>query len=239
MRRFIRQLPFLLFLVFSHAVLSSGADDANTEKSAGSAKVATTMPTSNVESFALWEDSSFSTFFYDTTADLSRYDQAIFFPMTFDRMELSDDSGEEFSESWQKSSFNEMDKICQFFDDYLIKKFQSSKYIQPTLKGGPNVLAIEFRMMNFMPTSLRREDALGTVGESSNMMGVGTLTFQAVLVESQTGKLVAVIEDGLQIASGSYSIDNRVGRNLAWKRSFQNVVQKLHDDFQTLHTSPP
>lgn len=239
MRKFIRYLPFLLSLVFSHPVLSSGTEDPNTEESGGNPKVATTMPASNVEAFALWEESNFSTFFYDTTADFSRYDQAIFFPMTFDRMELADESGEKFSESWQKSSFNEMDKICQFFDDYLLKKFKSSKYIQPTLKGGPNVLAIEFRMKNFMPTSLRREDALGTVGESGNMMGVGTLTFQAVLVESQTGKLVAVIEDGLQIASGSYSIDNRVGRNLAWKRSFQKVVQKLHDDFKTLHKSPP
>ncbi len=201
--------------------------------------VAKTMPSADVTLFDLWEESSFSTFFYDTTADFSHYNKAIFFPMTFDRMELSDNTDDAYSESWRKSSFNEMDQICQFFDDYIQKKFKDSEYLQPTLQGGPNVLAIEFRMMNFMPTSLRRGDTLDTVGESRNQMGVGTLTFQAVLVESQTGKLVAVIEDGLQISSGSYAIDNRVGRNLAWKRSFQRIVSKLDEDFQTLHGRSP
>lgn len=198
-------------------------------------KVATVMPESQVENFANWDKSEFSTFFYDTTVDFSKYDQAIFFPMTFDRMELSGATGDDFRESWNKSSFEEMDKICQFFDDFIMKKFKSSDYVTPTLKGGPNVLAVEFRMKDFMPTSMRREDALGTVGGSTNAMGVGVLTFQAVLVESQSGRLVAVIEDGMNISSGTYSVDDRIGRNLAWRRSFSKLVNKLHQDFKTLH----
>ncbi|MDO3385450.1 hypothetical protein QWI17_06305 [Gilvimarinus sp. SDUM040013] len=207
---------------------------SSTQGESGKAKVATVMPESQVENFSNWDDSSFSTFFYDTTVNFSQYDQAIFFPMTFDRMELAQTTNDEYLESWSKSSFNEMDKICQFFDDFLMKKFKSSRYITPTLKGGPNVLAIEFRMKDFMPMSMRREDALGTVGSSTNAMGVGILTFQAVLVESQTGRLVAVIEDGMNISSGTNSVDDRIGRNMAWRRSFRDIVAKLHQDFKML-----
>ncbi|MDO3380611.1 hypothetical protein [Gilvimarinus algae] len=209
------------------------ANEAAGTGSADSGPVATTMPSSKIENFALWQDSEFSTFFYDTTADFSQYDQAVFFPMTFDRMALTGAGNNEYIASWEKSTFEEMDEICQFFDDYIQKTFKRSDVLQATQRGGPNVLAIEFRMKDFMPTSMRREDALDTVGESRNRLGVGTLTFQAVLVESQTGKLVAVIEDGLEIKSSSYAADDRVGRNLAWKRSFQRVVQKLRDDIET------
>ncbi|UTF58579.1 hypothetical protein [Gilvimarinus sp. DA14] len=192
------------------------------------------MPTTEVEKFSLWQDSHFSTFFYDRRVDFSRYEKAIFFPMTFDRMQLSNHTDEDFRASWNKSSFEEMDKICQFFDDYIEKKFARSDVLESTRTGGPDVLAIEFRMKDFMPTSMRREDALDTVGQSTNNMGVGVLTFQAVLVESQTGRLVAVIEDAMEIKSSSYSVDDRVGRNLAWKRSFQRLVSDLHDDIETL-----
>lgn len=206
------------------------ADDQSKQKSV----VATVMPETQVENFAQWEKSSFSTFFYDTTADFPSYDQVILFPMTFDRMELSKAGDIEFRDSWNQSSFEEMDKICQFFDDFVMKKFKASKRYQPTLTGGANVLAVEFRMMDFMPTSMRREDALGTVGQSNNAMGVGFLKFQAVLVESQTGRLVAVIEDGMNISSGTYSVDDKIGRNLAWRRSFRDIADQLHDDLAEL-----
>ena len=199
-----------------------------------SSPVASEMPASKVENFALRENSSFSRFFYDTSADFSRYDKAIFFPLTFDRMALTEHSDPEFRESWNKSSFEEMDEICQFFDDYIIKKFDDSDVLTLTRTGGPDVLAVEFRLKDFMPTSKRREDALDTVGQSTNRLGVGVLTFQAVLVESQSGRLVAVIEDGLEIKAGSYSVDDRVGRNLAWKRSFQRVITDFYRELDSL-----
>ncbi|WP_020207804.1 DUF3313 family protein [Gilvimarinus chinensis] len=231
----MRMLFLIVPLCFSVGAVASPAPLSN-ESSPESSKVATVMPATEVEHFALWGDSNFSTFFYDTRVDFSRYDKAIFFPMTFDRMALSNHSDEEFRASWNKSSFDEMDKICQFFDDYIEKKFSRSKVLESTRTGGPNVLAIEFRMKDFMPTSMRREDALGTVGQSNNNMGVGVLTFQAVLVESQSGNLVAVIEDGMEIKSSSYSVDDRVGRNLAWKRSFQRVVTDLHKDIEEMQS---
>jgi hypothetical protein len=230
-----RYLTAVLGVVIgSLSIFSYAEPDVPMLASGTRAVVATTMPESNVELFENWNESEFATFFYDKTVDFSQYDHAIFFPMTFDRMELAAESDDKFKDSWADSTFDEMDKVCQYFDDFAAKKFKSSKHIKPTNKGGPNVLAIEFRMKEFFPMSLQRKDALGTVGESKNQMGVGVLTFQAVLVESQSGRLVAVIEDQVNINAGSYTSDDRVGRNLAWRRSFRIIIDNLHDDFVRL-----
>lgn len=199
--------------------------------------VATIMPESDAEHFENWEDSSFDRFFLDGTRDFSRYDALIMFPITFDRMQINDNTQDEYSQSWYDSTFEEMDQICTFFDEIARKEIKRSRQFDLTNRGGDNVLAVEFRMMNFMPTSIRRGDALDTVGISSNQMGIGGLTFQAVLVESQTGNLVAVIEDGVEIRSFTNTVNDRVGRNLAWKRSFQRVVDDFHKDLKKLQES--
>jgi hypothetical protein len=196
--------------------------------------VATIMPESDAENFENWRGSKFDRFFLDSTRDFSSYDALILFPITFDRMQINSNTQQEYSQSWYASTFEEMDQICTFFDEIAKKEINASRHFDLTNRGGDNVLAVEFRMMDFMPTSIRRGDALDTVGISSNQMGVGGLTFQAVLVESQTGNLVAVIEDGVEIRSFTNTVNDRVGRNLAWKRSFQRVVDAFHDDLRTL-----
>lgn len=201
-----------------------------------SSKVASELPKSNPELFENWEKSKFDVFFYDKSTDFSKYDKVILFPMTFDRMKLSDEAGKEFSESWLDSTFDEMDKICGFFDKFAKKAFKESRHFDVTNTGGDNVLVLEFRMMNFTPTSMRKPNGHGTVGSSSNLLGVGGLTFQTVVAESQSGKLVAVIEDGLIIRSGSYSVSNKLGRNLAWRQSFQKVISDFHRDLKKLKT---
>lgn len=196
--------------------------------------VAEIMPESNAEDFSNWEDSNFDRFFLNHARDFSRYDALIMFPITFDRMKINENTVEEYSQSWYDSTFDEMDQICTFFDKIAEKEIRASRRFDLTNRGGDNVLAVEFRMKDFMPTSVARGDAIGTVGTSSNQMGVGSLVFQAVLVESQTGNLVAVIEDGIEIRSFTNTVNDRVGRNLAWKRSFQRVVDDFKDDLETL-----
>ncbi len=144
--------------------------------------VADIMPESNAEDFANWEDSNFDRFFLNQKRDFSQYDALIMFPITFDRMEINEHTVEIYSKSWYESTFEEMDQICTFFDEIARKEIGSSRQFELTNRGGDNVLAVEFRMRDFMPTSVARGNAIGTIGTSSNQMGVGSLVFQAVLV---------------------------------------------------------
>lgn len=211
----------------------------------------------NSTDFLNWEKSRFSLFFLDKTVDFSKYDEIMLFPMTFDRMKISQSAGNREVNKWLDSSFEDMDLLCSYFDRYAKKAFKKSRQYNITHQGGENVLAIEFRMMNFTPFS-----APTTTETSSGM--VGNLIIQAVLVESQTGKLVAVIEHQIRIqdspsfftsryvaSGGTLNAANGGGSGVgiqyhrgvkgnpgrAWRKAFKLLTKNLYKDMRKLKKS--
>ncbi|MGJ8679032.1 hypothetical protein [Paraglaciecola sp.] len=192
------------------------------------------------------ENSHFDRFVIAEDANFNQFDKVIFFPMQFDRMAINKNADKTLRDSWNDSTWKEMDAICQYFDDFAQKIFAEHDGLSPTNKGGNNVLAVEFRLIDFMPHNKRYKDAsLGTVGTSTDEKGVGTITFQAVIAHSQTGDLIAVIEDGMEVNSiGSMNIpgnlslmidsNNKASQNRAWRRVFKRWVSLLHDDLTRL-----
>lgn len=195
--------------------------------------------------------SSFDRFVVTDPAVFSKYKHVIFFPMQFDRLTIDKSADQELVDSWNDSNWQEMDQICQYFDDFALKVFSERNGFTPTNQGGDNVLAIEFRLINFMPYGKRYQDAgLDTVGVSANKNGVGTITIQAVIADSKTARLLAVIEDGMEVNAGSMTMikgdlslqnqsNNKASQNYAWRKVFKRWANRLHDDLVKLQSAEP
>ncbi|MEP7704042.1 hypothetical protein [Paraglaciecola sp. 25GB23A] len=195
-------------------------------------------------------DSSFDRFVISDPAVFSKYKQVIFFPMQFDRLTIDNSAEQELVDSWSDSNWQEMDQICQYFDDFALKIFSERQGLTPTNQGGENVLAIEFRLINFMPYGKRYQDSsMDTVGVSANKKGTGSITIQVVIADSKTAELLAIIEDGMEVNTGNMTIitgdlslqtqsNNKSSQNYAWRRVFKQWATRLHDDLVRLQNLP-
>ena len=207
----------------------------------------TPVPDSNLQQVS---DSQFARYVVTDPTALSRYSKVIFYPTQFDRLKIDERAPTDAKYSWLESTWDEMDSICQFFDELALKTFSERQGFTPTNKGGKDVLAVELRLMNFMPYGKRYVDhGLGTVGVSSSKSGVGLLTFQAVIADSQTGELIAVIEDGMEINAGNMMMikgdldlqldsNNKVAQNIGWRKTFKRWAVTLHEEMTRLQANP-
>jgi hypothetical protein len=191
-------------------------------------------------------DSTFDRFVVTDPAIFSKYHKVIFFPMQFDRLTIDKSANQDLVNSWNDSDWDDMDHICQYFDDFALKIFSERLGFTPTNQGGEDVMAIEFRLINFMPYNKRYQDAdLDTVGVSSDKSGIGTITIQAVIADSKTAELLAVIEDGMEVNAGNMTMitgdlslqtqsNSKSAQNYAWRRVFKRWAIRLHDDLLKL-----
>lgn len=196
------------------------------------------LPSTNPDHFFQWNKSSFDSFFVNGEADLSQYKKIVLFPATFDRLELSKHANHELVESWQRSSWSEMDRICNQFDVFAKRQFTSSPAISLTNQGADDVLALEFRLMEFLPTTTRYTDAdRGTAADSYALGNLGAIKVQAVLANAKSGELIAVIEDNIPLNSDiAFLKENRVAHNRIWRQAFKSWVNHLHDDLIALQS---
>lgn len=206
----------------------------------------TAVPDSNLQQM---QDTRFDHFVIDPQADFSKYDKVIFFPTQFDKLTIDEGADNQLTNSWNASTWDEMDKICQFFDDFAQLTFAQKSGLEPTNRGGENVMAIEFRLINFMPYQRRYQDAdRDTVALRGQRNGLGSITFQAVVANSKTGELLAVIEDGMELNPGNMLIvkgdpnlqvdsASRMAQNVAWRKTFKRIANRLHEDLMRLKQS--
>lgn len=180
-------------------------------------------------------NSRFHAFVVKRNVDFSIYDEILFFPATFDRMKLSDEASTEMAVSWQKSSWKEMDRICEQFDMFARQLFKRNKEIRLTNRGGDNVYAVEFRIMEFMPTVVRNQEALlDTVGDSYIAGNLGVLGVRAVIANAKTGELLGVIEDAIQLSSSHSMRHSRTSEMLIWRQAFKDWVKNLRGELEML-----
>ncbi|MDC8829507.1 DUF3313 family protein [Alteromonas gilva] len=206
----------------------------------------TAVPDSNLQQL---QNTRFDRFVVNPQTDFSQYDEVIFFPTQFDKLTVDESANNDLTNSWNDSTWDEMDKICQHFDDFAQLTFEQKSGLKPTNRGGDNVLAIEFRLMNFMPYQRRYKDAnRDTVVSRGHRNGLGSITFQAVVANSKTGELLAVIEDGMELNPGNMlvikgdpnlQVDSAspVAQNIAWRKTFRRIADRLHNDLMRLKQS--
>lgn len=173
-----------------------------------------------------------------------QFNKVILFATQFDKLKLAEASDKKLVDNWNKSTWKEMDSICQQLDDFSQKIFREEGEFIPVKKGGDDVLAIQFTLVSFMPYSQRYKDAgMDTVGAQTNNSGVGLVTVRGILANAKSGELVAVIEDTIEVNSRTarmgnlaniYDSNNKFAQNLAWRTSFRGFLGNLHKELTTL-----
>lgn len=178
--------------------------------------------------------SKFDRFVIQEGADFSQYDKVIFFPMTFDRLKLIRSKEFDVDRSWSEMNWKEIDAIAGYFDELAKNQFKRKELFQLTNTGGNDVLAIEFRMKQFRPLA-HREGAMSdkTAGEFG-VSSFGSLTIEAVLANAKTGELVAVIEDGMDLADGMQR-NIKPNQAMVWRKTFRKWLERLNSDLVALH----
>jgi len=178
--------------------------------------------------FDVWKNDEFDRFIINRNFRLADFNKVLFFPMTFDRLKISLKTNAGLAKNWNDSSWKEMDKICGFFDYFAKKKFKRKDDMELTFTGGDDVLAVEFRMTEFVPQHSKDGSwDSATVGEES-FTNLGTLYYRAVIAHSQTGDLIAVIEDATEIAPPKAMVRNITGQNIAWRNSFKRILDSFY-----------
>ncbi len=192
------------------------------------------------------EQSRFDRFALSDPKKLAGYNKVMLFPMQFDRLKISGGANKALFDSWMASDWEQMDYLCQQFDDLAKKIFSDGKDLEPTNKGGEDVLAIEFRLISFFPYAEPYHQAeRSTVGTSTNFEGLGEIQIQAVLANAKTGELVGVIEDGMILSGGTYGLsrrnlagqpdsNSRPAQNMAWRSAFRQWNSNLYHELVAL-----
>ncbi len=173
-----------------------------------------------------------------------QFNKVILFATQFDKLRITEATDKRLAESWNDSSWQEMDKICQHMDDFAKKIFRERKEFIPVQKGGTDVLAIQFSLIDYTPYTKRFKDAgVDTVGIQSNNSGIGLVTVRAVLANAKTGEMVAVIEDTIEINARTARYGNlatmsdgnsKAAQNLAWRTSFRRFLDNFHTELTRL-----
>lgn len=173
-----------------------------------------------------------------------QFDKVILFATQFDKLTISAKADKKMAANWNDSNLKEMDAICQQLDDFAQKIFSDHGDFVPVTRGGEDVLAIQFSLIDFMPYAARYENSgASTVGAQTNNSGIGQITVRGVLANAKTGELVAVIEDTLEVnarnsSNGNLAAmqdgNNKAAQNLAWRTTFRRFIDNLHAQLLTL-----
>ncbi len=226
------------------------ANKTNPEEIGNSTRPNSETSPSGSNSYVNWEKTKLSKFLINENVDFSKYNKVIVYPTTFNRLKISEKTKEKVAKAWMKSTFEEMNEYCNYFDHAAKNKFNKSSAFRLTNKGGDNVLAMEIRMIELLPNSTSRKEP-----------NVGVLEIQAVLVDTKSGALVAVIEDQLPVngyyafhrvaysggsGSGSAALPGSSSpvaiaqgssggqAALGWAGASRIFAQKIHDDMKKL-----
>lgn len=195
-------------------------------------------------------DRKFDHFVVKDRAEFARYDKIILFPIQLDGMLILPSGNTSVNRSWKGVTYEEMLPFVESFDELARHLFSEGNAFELTNAGGPNVLAVEFRLKSFRPQTHRAgSGAMGvhTVADITTTE-FGELHMQAVLADSQTGELIAVLEDAVTViprgfgvrAFGNTTTVNASSRNTtgnqraAWRRTFRKWLERFRADLQDL-----
>lgn len=195
-------------------------------------------------------DRKFDRFVVKDRAEFAKYDKIILFPIQLDGMLILPSGTDSVNRSWKGVTYEEMLPFVESFDELARHLFSEGKSFELTNTGGPNVLAVEFRLKSFRPQTHRAGAGAMGVHTAADITTTefGELRMQAVLANSQTGELIAVLEDGVTVTPRNFGVtafgntttvdassrNTRGNQRAAWRRTFRQWLERFRSDLQDL-----
>lgn len=204
---------------------------------AASAQAAEKDNKSLEETYTVWKNGGFLNFIVDKKVNFGQYKKIIVFPLKYDDLQISKKAKKRIARNWSDFAEDDMPAIAESFTKIAKREFSGSDSFALTETGGEGVLVAQFIMAEIMPHSYR-DASLGTVGKESVEI-VATLTYKVALVDSKTHALVAMIDDDILVAPRIGTINDRVMHTRAWRRAFDDVLDRFHEKLILLASESP
>ncbi|MBC3765331.1 hypothetical protein [Neptunicella marina] len=210
---------------------------------------------SNIESAPLASDTSrplqqlqqthFDRFVVHSLADFKAVDKLIVFKLNVEKLVMPPTDDDDINRSWQQAQAQDIFDIADQFDQLAQFVFAEGKAFEATRTGGDNVLAVQFRLLEYHPTTSKDGSWDNPTNMDKYVSSFGSAKIQAVLAKSSSGELVAVIEDTVNLTLGvagrSFRYDGAMGstnskqnQKAAWRRAFKQWLVNLRSDLTRL-----
>lgn len=199
--------------------------------------------------YVQYDNSNFDRFVIKDPAAFAQYRKIMLFPIQLDGMLIMPSGDDEINRSWSGVTYEEMLPYVSSFDDLAGHLFAEGKDFELTNTGGDDVLAVEFRLKRYRPEVNRAGSmSAGTAGETA-VRSYGVMHMQAVLAHSQTGDLVAVLEDAVTVAPRGFGVTafgntttvdasstiSKANQRGAWRRTLRSWLLHFRSDLGKLH----
>lgn len=188
------------------------------------------------EDFTLWKDTHFHRFFINKQADFSKYKKIAFLPMDYKSTVIDPKAKKRMQLSWENFVETEMPDIATRFDKEVQEMLIENEHFSATSKAGDDVLIVTFKAKEIIPKTYL-DNGLMTVGRSTLTM-VGYLTYQVVLMDGNSRKIVGMIEDDHTIAPNTRATgeqaNNLGNQRRAWSTSLHGWIKSFFKDLENL-----
>lgn len=200
------------------------------------------------DDYVQYNNSRFDRFVIKDRSAFARHSKILLFPIQLDGMLIMPSADDAINRSWSGVTYEDMLPYVSSFDELAKHLFAEGKDFELTRIGGDDVLAVEFRLKRYRPEVNRGGSmSAGTAGETA-VRSYGVIHMQAVLAHSQTGELVAVLEDAVQVSPRGFGVTafgntttvdpsstiSTANQRGAWRRAFRTWLLRFRSDLKAL-----
>ena len=185
------------------------------------------------------EKSQFNFFALKSKDELKKYSKIYYVPMSSKNLVLKRSGDRDIDRSWKKLTSEDWLVFTSAFDEMVPKHFPSDKDFALTDKVGSDVLAVQFRLVEYTPRVLQRgEMDLGTIG-TQEARSYGELLIMITFVDSVTRETIGIASDGISLGGGTglAKKSNAASQMVGWQRAYEVWLNKLRTQLENSHAN--
>ncbi|RYY73601.1 MAG: hypothetical protein EOO52_16425 [Gammaproteobacteria bacterium] len=190
--------------------------------------------------FVKINNSKFNVFALKSKDALNKYSKIYYVPMSSKNLVLKRSGDRDIDRSWKKLKPEDWLEFTSAFDVMVPNYFPKDKNFSLTDKIGPDVLAVQFRLVEYTPRVLQRgEMDLGTIG-TQEARSYGELLIMISLVDSVTHETIGIASDGIAIGGGTGLVknSNAASQMVGWQRAYEIWLNKFREQLDSSTESP-
>ncbi len=184
------------------------------------------------------KDSKFNVFALKSKDAIKKYSKLYYVPMSSQNLVLKSSGDRDIDRSWKKLKPEDWLEFTSAFDAMVPKYFPDDKKFSLTDKVGPDVLAVQFRLVEYTPRVSRRgEMDLGTIG-TQEARSYGEVLIMISLVDSVTHETIGIASDGIAIGGGTGRVknSNAASQMVGWQKAYEIWLNKLREQLDSSHS---
>ncbi len=175
----------------------------------------------------------FDAFFVAPDTSLADYRSLRFMPLDANELEIDTNRLEFVDRNKWKLTQKDIEKMTKTFGDRVSRTYKNNKALSLAEHSGPGVADITFKFKRFSPNA-PKDDLVGRPARQKVFTrGVGLLEISATITDSQSGKVIAYLEDKEEVGERFYlERNNRVENMRKLRLEIDGWLRKLNQSLE-------